>query len=64
MNLTTPSAYSGCFLTNQELSDQEEQYIRSLLVQASDELQEVPHAEITTSHRARVRRKAAGTGLK
>ena len=58
-NLTTPSTDSSCFLTNQEFSDQEKQYIPSVLVQATDELQEVQHAEVTTSHRARARRRKA-----
>jgi hypothetical protein len=53
-SMSTSSANSSRFMTNQEFSDQEKQSIRSFLLQANDELQEVQQAsEITPAQRAR-----------
>lgn len=53
-SMSTSSANSSHFMTNQEFSDQEKQSIRSFLLQATDELQEVQQAsEITPAQRAR-----------
>ena len=52
--MSTPPANSSRLMTNQEFSDQEKQSIRSFLLQATDELQEVQQAsDITPTQRAR-----------
>ena len=50
---STSSADSSRFMTNQAFSDQEKRFIQSLLLQATDELQEAQQAEIAPAERAR-----------
>ena len=53
-SMSTSSTNSSLFMTNQEFSDPEKQSIRSFLLQATDELQEVQQAsDITPAQRAR-----------
>ena len=52
-SMSTSSANSSHFMTNQEFSDQEKQSIRSFLLHSTDELQEIQQAsEITPAQRA------------